>query len=106
VHSDRGGSYQVWLVDPDGAQYTQVTQSGGAKIYPFWAPDGSRRGTLPKISRGLAARQSGAGAGPVARKRGLPSTRFTAAQAPRSRRRQRLLRYRGCEPAPAAVRFR
>jgi Tol biopolymer transport system component len=42
-YSARSGSYQVWVVDPDGSGLQQITEyTGGTVVYPVWSPDGSR----------------------------------------------------------------
>jgi WD40 repeat protein len=40
-YSDRGGSTDIWTVNPDGSQFEQVTYTGDA-IHPVWSPDGSQ----------------------------------------------------------------
>ena len=39
--SDRGGSTEIWTVNPDGSQFEQVSYTGDS-IYPIWSPDGSQ----------------------------------------------------------------
>lgn len=42
-YSDRGGSYQVWTIRPDGSGLTRVTNiSEGSVNYPVWSPDGGK----------------------------------------------------------------
>lgn len=38
--SDRGGSWDIWLVDIDGRNPVQITNSTSAELHPSWAPDG------------------------------------------------------------------
>jgi Tol biopolymer transport system component len=50
-YSDRGGSYELWRIHPDGSGLRQFTRSGpGPTNFPQWSPDGlqvsySRMGT-------------------------------------------------------------
>jgi Tol biopolymer transport system component len=42
-YSDRSGSYQIWLIRPDGSGLQQVTEiASGTANFPLWSPDGSR----------------------------------------------------------------
>jgi Tol biopolymer transport system component/predicted Ser/Thr protein kinase len=42
-YSDRGGSYGIWTVNPDGSGLTPITDAPGhALLYPVWSPDGTR----------------------------------------------------------------
>jgi len=42
-YSDRSGSYQLWLIRPDGSGLEEVTDvSGGTVTMPIWSPDGKR----------------------------------------------------------------
>jgi Tol biopolymer transport system component len=42
-YSDRGGSYQLWLIRPDGSGLEQVTAiAEGTTNFPVWSPDGRR----------------------------------------------------------------
>ena len=42
-YSDRGGSYQVWLIRPDGGGLVQATAlAQGTANFPIWSPDGGR----------------------------------------------------------------
>ena len=44
-YSDRGGSYQIWSIAPDGGNLRQLTQTSDIGLgYPFWSPDGRRLG--------------------------------------------------------------
>jgi dipeptidyl aminopeptidase/acylaminoacyl peptidase len=39
--SDRSGTYEIWLADPDGTNAVQLTSLGArASGYPHWSPDG------------------------------------------------------------------
>jgi TolB protein len=40
--SNRGGSFQIYLMNPDGSELTQLTDSGGENTYPAWSRDGKR----------------------------------------------------------------
>ena len=40
--SDRGGSWDIWTILPDGSGLTQVTHSSGAALGPSPSPDGRR----------------------------------------------------------------
>jgi uncharacterized protein YjdB len=40
--SNRSGTFDIWLMDADGTQLTQLTSSGGNETEPVWTPDGSR----------------------------------------------------------------
>jgi len=42
-YSDRSGSYQLWLIRPDGGGLERVTNLDGATVtLPVWSPDGKR----------------------------------------------------------------
>jgi eukaryotic-like serine/threonine-protein kinase len=42
-YSDRGGDYQIWLVNKDGSELKQLTDAkGGNVFFPVWSPDSSR----------------------------------------------------------------
>lgn len=40
-YSDRGGTYDLWTIRPDGSRIEQVT-SGSNANFPTWSPDGAR----------------------------------------------------------------
>lgn len=40
--SDRGGSLDIWTVEPASGQATRITRAEGAEIRPAWSPDGKR----------------------------------------------------------------
>ncbi|HNQ21663.1 MAG TPA: hypothetical protein PKK06_01065 [Phycisphaerae bacterium] len=40
--SDRGGSWDIWLLDLSGGQPMQVTAGPGDELHPSWSPDGAR----------------------------------------------------------------
>jgi dipeptidyl aminopeptidase/acylaminoacyl peptidase len=40
--SNRSGTYQIWIVRPDGSGLKQVTTDGWEKSFPAFSPDGSR----------------------------------------------------------------
>ena len=41
--SDRSGSYELWVMDPDGSGQTQITDVPGTLILlPVWSPDGAK----------------------------------------------------------------
>jgi hypothetical protein len=42
-YSDRGGSYEVWTIRPDGSGLERVVAArDGSRNFPVWSPDGSR----------------------------------------------------------------
>lgn len=41
-HSDRGGNYDIWVVNVDGSGLTRLTASNDSDGYPVWKPDGTR----------------------------------------------------------------
>jgi len=41
-HSDRSGDFEIWVMDDDGGNPTQLTNSPGRDIEPTWSPDGSQ----------------------------------------------------------------
>jgi len=41
-HSDRGGNFDIWIVNVDGSGLTRLTQSPADDRYPSWSPDGLR----------------------------------------------------------------
>ena len=41
--SDRGGHYEIWMIDADGTNLRQITFSGTpGTSFPLWSPDGSQ----------------------------------------------------------------
>ena len=40
--SDRNGTQDVWVMNPDGSQQTNLTQGEGNNTKPAWSPDGSK----------------------------------------------------------------
>jgi serine/threonine protein kinase len=41
-YSDRGGTYQLWLINKDGSNLQQLTFEKGGNVYsPVWSPDSS-----------------------------------------------------------------
>ncbi|MBI5838953.1 MAG: PD40 domain-containing protein [Chloroflexi bacterium] len=40
--SDRSGSYQVYLINPDGSNLTQITEEPANNYCGSWSPDGSQ----------------------------------------------------------------
>ena len=43
--SDRGGAYDIWIMNADGSNPTQLTHLGSATViatHPAWSPDGSK----------------------------------------------------------------
>ena len=40
--SDRGGHWEIWLMDWDGANQRRITAHNGLTILPSWAPDNER----------------------------------------------------------------
>lgn len=40
--SDRSGTHQIWLMDADGVNPTQITQMQQGACQPDWSPDGQR----------------------------------------------------------------
>ncbi|MCX7599241.1 MAG: hypothetical protein N2512_10320 [Armatimonadetes bacterium] len=41
-HSDRGGNYDIWVVNVDGTGLTRLTSADENEGFPVWKPDGSR----------------------------------------------------------------
>ncbi len=41
-HSERSGSFDVWLMNPDGSSLRQLTDDPGVDVEPAWSPDGSK----------------------------------------------------------------
>jgi Tol biopolymer transport system component len=42
-YSDRGGTYEIWTIHPDGSGLVQLTRdSKGTMVWSLWSPDGSR----------------------------------------------------------------
>jgi Tol biopolymer transport system component len=42
-YSTRSGSYQVWIIDPEGSGLRQITEyTAGTLSYSVWSPEGSR----------------------------------------------------------------
>src|SRR5262249_13646681 len=41
-YSDRGGSYELWTIRPDGSGLMQVTTGTNSPSFPVWSPDGTR----------------------------------------------------------------
>jgi eukaryotic-like serine/threonine-protein kinase len=62
-YSDRGGRYEVWLIDREGGNLRQATSTEGRSLwFPVWSPDGRKivtsndEGTyIFDLSRGLPA---------------------------------------------------
>jgi TolB protein len=40
--SNRGGNWEIWLMDWDGANQRQITRHGALSILPSWSPDNER----------------------------------------------------------------
>ena len=42
--SNRTGQYEIWIMDADGSNQTQLTftPNGEWSIYPVWSPDGNQ----------------------------------------------------------------
>lgn len=40
--SDRGGNWDIWVIDIDGRNPIQITRTPAAELHPSWSPDGSR----------------------------------------------------------------
>jgi TolB protein len=40
--SNRGGDYQIFVMNADGDEARQVTLDVGPNIHPSWSPDGMR----------------------------------------------------------------
>ncbi len=40
--SNRSGTFDIWLMDADGTQLTQLTSGSGNETEPVWTPDGTR----------------------------------------------------------------
>ncbi len=38
--SDRGGQWDIWVIDSDGRNPVQITTSPAAELHPSWSPDG------------------------------------------------------------------
>ncbi len=42
-HSNRGGEYDIWLINPDGSALERLTYTSAPAVYaPVWSPDGKR----------------------------------------------------------------
>ena len=42
-HSNRGGKFDIWLINPDGSALEQLTYALPAEpVVPIWSPDGKR----------------------------------------------------------------
>jgi Tol biopolymer transport system component len=42
-HSNRGGKYEIWSIDRDGANLRPLTQAENSQpVQPVWSPDGTR----------------------------------------------------------------
>ncbi len=39
--SDRGGNFDIWIMDADGGNLHQLTDGNGSNTKPAWSPDGS-----------------------------------------------------------------
>jgi len=40
--SDRGGDWNIWIVDTKGGNPTQITNTPAPELHPSWSPDGKR----------------------------------------------------------------
>ncbi len=40
--SDRGGTFDIWLVLPSAGTLVQITSAAGQERYPSWSPDGTK----------------------------------------------------------------
>jgi len=58
--SDRSGKPQIWLVDLDGNNLTQLTDESGGACQPTWSPDGQRLAYISPCDQNLD-RYPGAG---------------------------------------------
>jgi Tol biopolymer transport system component len=70
-HSDRGGRWDIWIINTDGSGLTNLTNQPTADRYPDWSPDGkkiaftSKRGgnediwvmSVPDVQQGTAGSQ-------------------------------------------------
>lgn len=36
-----GGRFDIWTIQPDGSNPTQITTNSGSNEYPAWSPDGA-----------------------------------------------------------------
>lgn len=41
-HSNRGGEFDIYAVNPDGTRLAQLTSSAGDDMWPVWSPDGRK----------------------------------------------------------------
>ena len=41
-YSDRSGKYQIWMINPDGSNFQQITFSDKTAMTPVFSPDGSK----------------------------------------------------------------
>src|SRR6266581_3526303 len=41
-HSDRAGTFDIFVMNADGSGVTQLTNTTGQDFDPFWSPDGRR----------------------------------------------------------------
>jgi Tol biopolymer transport system component len=65
-YSDRGGSYEIWSIRPDGSGLERLAAaSRGSRNFPVWSPDGSRiaASSVPGNWSLLQLGPGGAGAG-------------------------------------------
>lgn len=40
--SDRGGQWDIWIIDTNGRNPIQITNNPSAELHPSWSPDGKR----------------------------------------------------------------
>lgn len=38
---DESQKFDIWMINPDGSEPTQITSINGNNEYPAWSPDGS-----------------------------------------------------------------
>lgn len=57
-YSDRGGTYDLWTIRPDGSRLEQLT-SGTNANFPTWSPDGARIAYTGVDAGGLFLKDSG-----------------------------------------------
>jgi serine/threonine protein kinase/Tol biopolymer transport system component len=75
-YSDRGGSYEVWTIRPDGSGLERLVPArGGSRNFPVWSPDGTRM-ALSSVPGNWSLFQLGPGDPPETEMPAPPGARF------------------------------